>query len=547
MPINLLHEQPLNSYIYDVVFHGTKPVMEFTNNAKGEFQSPEYVMQNKDSIVRAIMYQYFKRRLRQYFVDKNDAPYIVPVDETRRDLPGWVVPVFERNEQVYEFDASRITPELQQNISDLRDFMYSVAEVYVDKRIAMAKDSRQNPTIRFDYLKTNNEYDTIDRALAVAAQWHGKMSLNAEKFAHNKELYQKSLMGTKHVMDLTDGVAVYQLLTPDALDFESEYMGHCVGRGEYDKGVADGTTQIYSIRDENGEPHVTFEVRGGMVCQCKGKANKRPIAKYRPLIKKFIETMQFDIAAADAKNIGLIRQDGKYYDLFNLPAGFVVKGNVDLSLMGLTELPDFSTVVVNGNFSCGGNQLTNLKGAPKKVGGDLWCVKSQLTSLDGAPRYVGGSVWCGSNQLVNLKGGPEKVGGDFRCDGNFLTSLVGAPREVLGSFECPDNELVDLKGAPETVGGSFACEGNPITSFADAPKKIGGVFYCSDDYLTDTQNIPALFAAGTKIIGISEEILESWRERLQQTKSKRFVSGTRKIKTTKTKKVINNKGEIDVR
>ena len=44
----------------------------------------------------------------------------------------------------------------------------------------------------------------------------------------------------------------------DALDYEGKTMGHCVG--SYCDEVSGGNTKIYSLRDKNGEPHVTIEV-----------------------------------------------------------------------------------------------------------------------------------------------------------------------------------------------------------------------------------------------------------------------------------------------
>lgn len=45
----------------------------------------------------------------------------------------------------------------------------------------------------------------------------------------------------------------------DALKYEGEVMGHCVGG--YCPAVAEGQSKIYSLRDAKGEPHVTIEVR----------------------------------------------------------------------------------------------------------------------------------------------------------------------------------------------------------------------------------------------------------------------------------------------
>jgi hypothetical protein len=43
-----------------------------------------------------------------------------------------------------------------------------------------------------------------------------------------------------------------------ALKYEGDVMGHCVGGYCFD--VESGRTQIYSLRDKKGEPHVTIEV-----------------------------------------------------------------------------------------------------------------------------------------------------------------------------------------------------------------------------------------------------------------------------------------------
>ena len=97
-------------------------------------------------------------------------------------------------------------------------------------------------------------------------------------------------------------------------------------------------------------------------------------------------------------------QDGVTYDLYDLPKGFVIKGDVDLREWGLSELPDLSEVTVKGIFSCAKNSLTSLKGAPKEVGKSFYCGDNKLTSLEGAPRKVGGDFYCSHNQLTSLYG-----------------------------------------------------------------------------------------------------------------------------------------------
>ena len=137
---------------------------------------------------------------------------------------------------------------------------------------------------------------------------------------------------------------------------------------------------------------------------------------------------------AEVVNSIFIKQDGKVWDLFDLPEGFVIKGDLDLSGKGLEKLPDLSKVTVKGNFNCSRNQLTSLEGAPEKVGGDFYCFLNQLTSLEGAPEKVGGNFNCSHNELTSLEGAPKEVGSDFDCYSNQLTSLKGAPKEVGGGF-----------------------------------------------------------------------------------------------------------------
>ena len=77
-----------------------------------------------------------------------------------------------------------------------------------------------------------------------------------------------------------------------------------------------------------------------------------------------------------------------------------VNGNVNLSSKGLTELPLVFNKV-SGDFDCGVNKLTSLKGSPRWIGGGFYCDHNQLTSLEFSPDYVGGSFWCSNNQLTD--------------------------------------------------------------------------------------------------------------------------------------------------
>ncbi len=523
MALNLLNDKAFNDYLTDITYAGESVPKQ--QNYRGEFESPDYVYQHRDEIIKGILNQYIKLRVRDYILNLEKEPAFVPVDKERADLPSWTGAVFNKGGKLYEFDGTKMSDKLRGDVITVRDYLHDVAGMYVDKVIETAKQTKRKPRIRYDYLKTSNEFATFDMALDAAHQWHEHMAEELARRNKGKELLKKSLVGVQHIMDLPGNMAAYQLMTPGALDFESDYMGHCVGKGSYDADVASGKTKIYSIRDEHGEPHVTLEVRGTKVHQIKGKQNKAPVRKYVPSVVKFIESQKFDVVN-DLKNLGLIYQDGKFYDIYNLPKNFVVKGNLDLSDMGLTELPDLSTVTVLGSFYCFGNQLTSLVGAPKSVGGDFWCYNNKLTSLVGAPESVGGWFDCDNNQLTSLVGAPKSVGRDFYCRFNQLTNLVGAPESVSGSFYCSNNQLTSLVGAPESIGGAFYCSSNQLTSLVGAPKSAG-------TYLFGKLNNPEEMIAPEYLAGkntdIPRDVLKIMIDNYKKHQINNFRHGTENI------------------
>lgn len=530
MAIDLIDESKLTKYITDLVYQGTPQPIEQQLN--GEFESPDYVTQNRDTIVKGILKQYIRRRLRDYMIAIENEPAFVLVDRNDPNLPGWVETVFAKGKKVYDFDATKMSEKLREEIITVRDYLYEIAGQYVDKIAETARKTKKKPKIRYDYLKTTNEYATFEMALNAARDWHEHLSENLAKLNKSKEMFQKSLIGVVHVMDLIDGMSAYQLKTEEALDFESEYMGHCVGKGAYDKGVKDGSIKIYSIRDERGEPHCTLEVRGNDIMQIKGKQNKAPIRKYIPVVKTFIEKTGLN-PKHDLKNIGMIQQDGKLYDIYNLPKNFVIEGDLDLSDMELEKLPDLSTVTVRGSFYCYGNKLVNLVGAPKIVDGNFDCKKNQLISLKGitqfingnlicrnnllsdleyAPKSVGGNFDCSHNKLTSLKWAPKIVKGDFDCHHNQLTSLIGAPKDA-SHFDCSDNMLTNLKGGPKSASW-FDCRNNQLTSLIGAPEDAHH-FDCSCNMLTNLKGVPR-YVAGclecdnnklTSLEGLSKSIV----------------------------------------
>ena len=120
----------------------------------------------------------------------------------------------------------------------------------------------------------------------------------------------------------------------DALKYEGDTMGHCVGG--YCPDVVAGRSRIYSLRDPRGEPHVTVEVqpmRGSelgryaadlpegedvaamknppqRIVQIKGKQNAAPKEQYLPYVQDFVRGGQWS-DVGDIYNAGLF--DVKQY------------------------------------------------------------------------------------------------------------------------------------------------------------------------------------------------------------------------------------------
>ncbi len=335
MPVNLLNEQDLNTYLDGLVWgEDSKPYsfLSFDNQAQVNFSDLDYVEQNQGYIARMILAQYMKHRMRAYLTDKEDFSFLTPV-RMRPGLPKWAGKALSGNQKVFEFDASKITHSFCLDVLLIRDFLYAAAQTYVCRSIRLSRSTNEKIKIRTDYLKTSNEYKTFEKVLEKSKVWQE----NVLKKGREDQKYRSSVLGTKFEMHLSGGLSVYRLLTPEALDYEGARMGHCLGEGDYDEDLKGSIVELYSIRDKNGEPHATLEVDFGKVLQCKGKGDKPVVAKYIAPVRQFIKQRQYEIRH-DLKNVGLIQQSGQLYSLYDLPTGFVFDGDLDLSYMDLSGM-----------------------------------------------------------------------------------------------------------------------------------------------------------------------------------------------------------------
>jgi hypothetical protein len=215
--------------------------------------------------------------------------------------------------------------------------------------------------------------EEADRAMALAAA------------ATKKQKLTESDVQT--VVELENGYQIVRLLTAVALDDESRMMGHCIGNGAYDAMLASGRMGCYSLRDQNGGGHVTFELDLGLRCliQLQGKANAMPVRRYRDMLAPFFKENQFTLGETpgqmgflidDAGNIHLLNElpegltvsaDSDLYGDFPvvLPRSMSVFGKLELCDLGLTELP--SGLTVGEDLDISGNPIREL---PEDL--DVW-------------------------------------------------------------------------------------------------------------------------------------------------------------------------------
>ena len=95
----------------------------------------------------------------------------------------------------------------------------------------------------------------------------------------------------------------------DALKYEGEVMQHCVGG--YCPDVVEGRSRIYSLRDAEGHPYTTIEVKPGdddlapRIHQIKGFRNEAPASEYLPFVQDFVRSQQWS-DVRDLENAGLM-------------------------------------------------------------------------------------------------------------------------------------------------------------------------------------------------------------------------------------------------
>ncbi|MCS4088487.1 PcfJ domain-containing protein [Rhizobium sp. BK176] len=296
--------------------------------------------------------------------------------------------------------------------------------------------------------------------------------------------------------ELAQGYYLVRLLTPEALDVESAAMQHCIGQGAYDQLLKDSSFAFYSLRDTFGKPHATLEVENGWLRQCQGKQNSVPAGKYIGLmLPAFVEQKWKTRVPLEGSIIG---QGGVVYDPMCLPHGFKATGNVDLSQLSITSLPNDMHVmgdldirgtkiealpdglIVYGHVRAQGAALARL-GARIEIGKDLAIQDTAVTEIPD-DILVKGSLIARRAKLAALPNNC-KIGRNVDVGQTPIRSLAAGTR-IHGSLYVDGCE--NLTELPEdlVVSRSLHIERTPVSSI---PKgmRIGGGLFAAGSLLTD--------------------------------------------------------------
>ena len=477
MPTELKNIEDLNRYIapfiISVVYGGKKiaPVTEAQVNDKN------FVALEKDKVIKTMTYRWMEEKVRTYFTKDEAAPFLKRLTAAdAADDENWIKAKIKRGEAVYLFDGLEVPPEflddLQSKLKDINTYLYSCAAMHLDKAL------EQNKPVRLSVLKENPKHETFTLTLDEALKWQKLVAERKQKERQKEALKE----GTKFIMDLGDGFKAVELLTSEALDLESEYLGHCVGEGGYDRSVKEGKTNIYSIRDKSDLPHATLQVDQeymdrdqawqGIVIQCRGKADKAVVDRYKPYVQKFVLAQNF-IPFKDMKSMGFCRDiNGNLHDIHNIPAGTVFS-DLDVSDIDFAEFPDFSHITVTGSFNCSGcASFNSLKKLPKGIK-ELNCsCCSSLTSLEDLPEGLEILDCTGCNSLTSLKGIKEGLK-TLRCIAcNSLTDLEGCPESLETIFCTGSTSLTSFKGLKEGVKEVHCRHCSALASFEYCPQSV---------------------------------------------------------------------------
>lgn len=236
----------------------------------------------------------------------------------------------ENGDVIIDFDKLKES-HLHELAVDIRDFVHNYMETDGEK------------------VTSSNYFVNLYTSVPTIYDLNHSIDKYYDKSRENISDYAASRNGTTQIEVYPNKkLQLVRMISSEALDFESNNMGHCIRRDRYVEKI-NTTAEYYSLRSyEKGKPNypcVTMYFDEGKLVEVVGRSNHaisgmdrvaviRDYLKRRFNLKNDEELMSSDkIPHIDdrrfviaKRNMGFIPdKNGKFYDLYNLPKDCVVE------------------------------------------------------------------------------------------------------------------------------------------------------------------------------------------------------------------------------
>ena len=178
---NLLEERPLNDYFIRLI----KP------SSIRRIENTEFARLNIDAIANNMVYQYIKRRIREYYQQKpwqTKYSCFKLVNRNRSDLPDWTKETYNRGEDIYEFDADNVPDNFAKDMLMVRDYLFPIAKKYIEQECNTVDSSNGDKALfrDFSYLKNSDEHKDFYTVIQKATDWRTQQFLNGKEKLTNQ-------------------------------------------------------------------------------------------------------------------------------------------------------------------------------------------------------------------------------------------------------------------------------------------------------------------------------------------------------------------------
>lgn len=149
---------------------------------------------------------------------------------------------------------------------ELTDHWKAIVDMAAAELPTREGETQESRTARLSALGLSGRKpkESLDEELKTSKSTLADLAVKAAGW-RTARVYERGVGQTVPVGDpIPDGRRWFRLTGPEALDYESDRMAHCVGEGYFDTDVADGNARIYSLRREREgampKPNVTVRV-----------------------------------------------------------------------------------------------------------------------------------------------------------------------------------------------------------------------------------------------------------------------------------------------